>query len=121
MWCSYYRCFFVFDSAPDQCKLQVLCDRVICEDPFIQIYCPDRYKTQKTSNEAVDDCLGALKFILDWSVTSKMFEHFHNALLANDDILFYDEDFSKVTFFANKMGILGVDFDKINLDDDNNF
>ena len=50
-----------------------------------------------------------------------MFEHFHNALLANDDILFYDEDFSKVTFFANKMGILGVDFDKINLDDDNNF
>ena len=50
-----------------------------------------------------------------------MLENFHNALLANDDILFYDEDFSKVIFFANKMSILGVDFDKINLDDDNNF
>ena len=39
-------------------------------------------------------------------------------LLANDDILFFDKGFSKVTFFANEMGILGVDLDKINLDDD---
>ena len=98
-----------------------MCELFTMEDPFIQIYCPNRYKTQKMSNEAVDDCLGALKFIPDWSVTSKMLENLHNALLTNDDILFYDEDFSKVTFFANKMGILGVDFDKINLDDDNNF
>ena len=34
---------------------------------------------------------------------------------------FFDKDPSKVTFFANEMGILGVDFDKINLDDDDNF
>ena len=39
-------------------------------------------------------------------------------LLANDDILFFDKGFSKVTFFANEMGILGVDLDKINLDND---
>ena len=39
-------------------------------------------------------------------------------LLANDDILFFDKGFTKVTFFANEMGILGVDLDKINLDDD---
>ena len=38
-----------------------------------------------------------------------------------DNILFFDEYFSKITFFANKMGILSVDLDKINLDDDNNF
>ena len=46
-------------------------------------------------NEVVDDCLGALKFIPDWFVTSKVLEKFHSALLANDDILFFDEDFSK--------------------------
>ena len=36
-------------------------------------------------------------------------------------MLIYGEHFSKVTFFANKMGILRVDLDKINLHDDNNF
>ena len=36
-------------------------------------------------------------------------------------MLFFDEHFSKVTFIANDMGILGVDLDKINLDDNNNF
>ena len=41
--------------------------------------------------------------------------------LANDDIPFFDEDFSKVTLSANEMSILGVDLDKIKLDDDNNF
>ena len=39
----------------------------------------------------------------------------------NDDILFCDEDLGKFTIFANKMAILGVNFDKINLDDDDNF
>ena len=50
-----------------------------------------------------------------------MVEKFHKALLANDDIFPFDEDFSKVTFFANGMSIFGVDLDKVNLDDDNNF
>ena len=44
-----------------------------------------------------------------------MFEKFHDALNANDDILFFDEDFSKVTFFTNQMGILVVDLDKLTL------
>ena len=43
--------------------------------------------------EGVDDCLTALKFIPNWFVTSKMLDKFHNALLTNDDILFFD-DFS---------------------------
>ena len=104
----------------------------VSEDPFMLIYCPNRCKTQKKkkkkSDEAVNDCLVALKFIPDWIVTSKTLEKFHDALLANDDysfsllaLLFFDEDFSKVTLFANRMGILSVDLDKINLDDDNNF
>ena len=50
-----------------------------------------------------------------------MLEKFHDALNANDDILFFDEDFSEVTFCVNEMSILGVDHDKVNLDDDNNF
>ena len=50
-----------------------------------------------------------------------MLETFHDALLANGDILFFDEDVSKVTFFAKEKSILGVDLDKINLDEYNNF
>ena len=39
-----------------------------------------------------------------------MLENFHDALIAN----------FRVIFFANEMDILGVDIDKIKLDDDNN-
>ena len=64
-----------------------MCDRVTPEDPFMLVYCPDRYKTQKMCDEAADDCLAALKFIPDWFVTSKMLEKLDNDLHANDDIL----------------------------------
>ena len=97
------------------------CDRVVSEDPFILIYYPDRYKSQKLCDETVDGCLAVLKFIPDWFVTSKILEKFHDPLLANDDNIFFDKDFGKVTFFANEIGILGIDFDKVNVDDDNNF
>ena len=66
-------------------------------------------------------CLAALKLIPEWFVTYKMVQKFHDALLANDDIFFFDKNFSKVTFFANEIDVFSVDFDKINLDDDNNF
>ena len=65
------------------------------------------------SDEVVDDCLVALKFICDWFVTSEMLEKFHDALFANDDILFFNEDFNKVTFIANKRHNLAVDLDKL--------
>ena len=87
--------------------------------PFYANILPDRYKTM--CDEAFDDYLAALKFIPDWFVTNKILEKFHDALLTNDDILFFDEDFSKDIFYANNMGILGVDLHKINLDDDNDF
>ena len=95
-------CFLVFYSGPDRYKTQEMCDRVVSKDAFMLIYCTDRYKTQKMCDEVVYDCLAALKFIPDWFVTSKMLEKFHDALLADDGILFYDEDFSKVKFLLLK-------------------
>ena len=52
------------------------------------INCANTYKTQNMCNEAVDDCLEALKCIPEWFVTSQTLGNFHDALLANDDILF---------------------------------
>ena len=49
-------------------------------------------------DEAVDNFLTELKFTPDWFVTTKMLEKIHDALNANDDILLFHEDFSKVTF-----------------------
>ena len=97
------------------------CVTDISEDPFILVYCPDKYKTQRMSDEVVDDSLVALTFIPDWYVTSKMFERLDNNLHAKDDILFYNEDFEKVTFIANQRHILAIDLDKITLANDNNF
>ena len=56
-------------------------------------------------------------FIPNWFVTSKILEKFHDALL---DMLLFNEDCSKVTFFADEMGIPLVDVDKMNLGDNNN-
>ena len=50
-----------------------------------------------------------------------MLEKLDNALHANDDILFRNEDFVKVTLIASQGHILAVDIDKINLDNDKNF
>ena len=97
---------FIFDPISDWYKTQEILDRVVSEDSYMLIYCPYRYKTPDMCNEDVDDFMAALKFISDWFVTSKMLKKFHDALLARDDILFFDEDFSKVPFFANKMSIL---------------
>ena len=58
----------------------------------------------------------SIKISPDCFFTSKILEKFHDALNANDDIVFFDEDFSRGTSFANC-----VDLDKINLDDDNDF
>ena len=84
------------------------------------VYYSDKYKTQRICYEAVA-CPATLKFIPDWFVTSKMLEKFDNILHANDDTLFYNEDFDKVIFIANQRHILAVDIDKNNLHNDNNF
>ena len=46
---------------------------------------------------------------IDWFVTSKMLGKLNNALHANDDILFYNADFDKVSFIASQRHVLPVD------------
>ena len=48
-----------------------------------------------------------------------MRKKFLDSLVADDDRLFFNEDFSKVAFFTIQMDILAVDLDKINLEKDN--
>ena len=47
-------------------------DSVVYKDPFILMYCPNKHKSQRLCDEAVDNSLAALKFIPDWFLTSKM-------------------------------------------------
>ena len=55
-------------------------------------YCLDRYKTQVTWDEAVDNISRTLKFVPNWFVLSKIIVKNYNTLFADDDILFFDED-----------------------------
>ena len=96
-----------------------MCDTVFSEDPFFIVYCPDKYKTQRMCDETVDDSLAALKLIPDWFVTSKMIKKLFNVLYANENILYFNEDFGNVVFSFNEKGILNIDLNNINLD--NNF
>ena len=92
-------CCIVFYSVPNWYKTQEMCDIVVSKDPLMLIYWRNRYKTQKI-DEAVDDS-GSTK-IYSWLVCySVMLDMFHGTLLANDDILFFDKESSKVTVFAN--------------------
>ena len=54
---SVNTCSFIFNSVLGWFKTQEIYDRVVSKDSFMQRYCPDRYKTQKMCEEAVDDCL----------------------------------------------------------------
>ena len=47
-------------------------DRVVSEDPFLMVYCSDKYELQRSCDEAVDDCLAALKLTSDCFFTSKI-------------------------------------------------
>ena len=51
-------------------------DSVVSEDPSLIVYCPEIYKTQRMCDEAVDDCLAALKLVSDWIVSSKTIKKF---------------------------------------------
>ena len=108
------RCFFVFDSIPDQYKLKNCFWR-----SFLIIYCPDKYKTQEMCDEAVDDSLAALTLIPDWFVTSKMIEKRFTALYATENILCFNEDSRNAVYNCNERGILNIDLNNNNLD--NNF
>ena len=45
------------------------------------------------------DFIPALKFVFDWSVTSKIIKKLYTVLYADDDILFFDEDLLWYTIF----------------------
>ena len=59
-------------------------------------------------NEAVDNCLAALKFIHDCFVTSKRLEKFDNVLPANNDILLYNEDFDSHLFLIKNIFLIMI-------------
>ena len=100
---SINRCFFVFDSVPDQYKSQEMRDRVVSK-----------------CDEAVDDnYLATLKLILEWFVTSKTIKGLFTALHADKNILYFNEDSGNVVCSCNEMGILNINLNNIN--PDNNF
>ena len=53
----------------------------------------NKYKTQRISNESVDNYLAVLKIIWDWFITCAILQKCDNALHANDDILGFDKYF----------------------------
>ena len=67
-------------------------------------------------DEAVDGCLAALKFISDSFVTIKPIKRLFTVLHADGSLLFFNEDSGNVTFCCNEMGIFGVNFNNIYLD-----
>ena len=113
------RCYLVLGSIPDRYKTQKLCGKVFSENPFSIVYCSAKYKSQRMCNEAVDDSLAALKLIPDWFVTSKIIKNLFTTMYAGENILYFNEDSGNVIFSCDEMGILNIEFNNINLD--NNF
>ena len=62
-------------------------DRVVSEDSFFIVYCPDQYKTQKMFDEAVDSFLETLKLIPDWFVTSNTIKKLFTSLYVDENLL----------------------------------
>ena len=98
-----HRRFFAFDFILDQYKTQEISSIVVSLYPFLIVYCPDKYETQKMFDEAVHDSLATLKLIPDWFVTSNFVSLLHFLLLCTKMIVysFFDEDFGDVTFCCN--------------------
>ena len=70
-------------------------------------------------DEAVDDCLTALKLIPYWFVTSKIIKKLFTSLYADENILYFNEDSGDVIFSCKEMGLNKIDLNKTNLDDTN--
>ena len=77
----------------------------------------DQYKTQQIYDGSVDDCLAAIKFVPDWSVTSKMIKILFTAFYADENIFCFNEDSGNIVFTCNEMGILNIDLKNNNLYD----
>ena len=91
-----------------------MCERLFSEDRLLIVYCPDKYKTHKMCDEAVDDFLVEWKLIPDWFVPRKMIKTFFTALHADDNRFYFSEDSCNVIFSCNE---INIDHSYINLDD----
>ena len=82
-------------------------DRVISENSFMILYCPDKCKTQRICDVAVEDCL-TLKFA-NWFVTSKMIKKLLTALNADYNIHYFSKDSDNLN---------NINLDNTNYDED---
>ena len=73
---------------------------------FLYILFPEKYTTQRTCDEAVDNSLAALYLVPDWLVTSKMIKKLYIAIHTDDSLLFFDEDSGDISFCCNEIGLL---------------
>ena len=103
----------------DKYKTQIMFDSVVSDNASSIVYCPDKYKTRKLCDKAVDDCLAALKLVPDWFVTSEIIKNLFTDLYADENTLCLNESSGDAEFNCNGMGILNIDLNNIDLD--NNF
>ena len=100
IFCIYFI-LFLFDIKLKKCAT------VVCEDSFLIVYCPNKYKThkiQKICDEAVNDSLSALKLIPNWFVPTEIIEVLFTALYEDENILCFN-DSRNVVFSCYEMGI----------------
>ena len=112
-----HRCFFVSDVISDKYKAQEICNLAVSLYFQFIVYCLYKYITQKMCDETVNDSLVALKLIPDWFVTSKMINKLFTALHADESILYFNEASRDAAFSYSEMGIVDIDLNNINLDD----
>ena len=108
--------FFVFDSIHDRYKAQKMCDSAVSKNPFFIVYCPDKCKTQRLCDKAVNGSLAALKLVPEWFVTNKTIKKCFTGLYADENVLYFNQDFGNVVFSCNEIGVLNIDLNDINLD-----
>ena len=87
--------FFVFNSIPNWYKTLEMRNRALFEDPFLIVYCLNKYIIQRLCDKAADDSLEALKVIPNLFVTSKTFYCFASRW----NMPFFNEDSGSVVFF----------------------
>ena len=66
-------------------------------------------------DEVVDDCLAALKLVLDWFVTGEIIKKLFTTFYADKYILYFNEGSGDAVFNCNGAGIFNIDLNNINL------
>ena len=70
--------------------------------------------------EAVDACLPAMKFVVNWFVTPKMLEDLGSTVFFNSDIDRGNVDLGILTLLNDGMDFVNVNLNNVCLDDDFN-